>query len=110
MLACYALIEQKGRGVVYYGSARLKQSSPHWARAVELGREVANLLGCTTWSGGWGGAPEPLCIARLMARLPLPAQRGRKGLAQPPYLFLSISARAGQHPMSPRAQPSCPPV
>ena len=57
MLACYALIERQGRGVVYYGSARLKQDSPHWARSVELGREVATLLGCTTWSGehraGW---------------------------------------------------------
>ena len=52
LLACYALIEKQGRGVVYYGSARLKQDSPHWERAVHLGRDVANLLGCTTWSGG----------------------------------------------------------
>ena len=51
LLACYALIEQRGRGVVYYGSARLKQSSPHWVMAVELGREVSTLLGSTTWSG-----------------------------------------------------------
>ena len=49
LLAAYALIEKRGRGVVYYGSARLRQDSPHWQRAVELGREVANLLGCTTW-------------------------------------------------------------
>lgn len=52
LLACYALIEKHGRGVVYYGSARLKQDSPHWQRAVDLGRDVAQLLGCTTWSGG----------------------------------------------------------
>lgn len=37
------------------GSARLKHDSPHWQRAVELGRDVAALLGCTTWSG---------CVAR----------------------------------------------
>lgn len=58
LLECYALIEKLGRGVVYYGSARLKQSSPHWARAVELGKQVAELLGCTTWSGGGPGMME----------------------------------------------------
>lgn len=52
LLACFALIEKMGRGPVYYGSARLKQDSPHWERAVQLGRDVANLLGSTTWSGG----------------------------------------------------------
>ena len=58
LLECYALIENLGRGVVYYGSARLKQDSPHWGRAVELGRQVAELLGCTTWSGGGPGMME----------------------------------------------------
>ncbi len=58
LLECYALIEKLGRGVVYYGSARLKQDSPHWARAVELGQRVAELLGCTTWSGGGPGMME----------------------------------------------------
>lgn len=33
LLACYALVERLGRGVVYYGSARLRRNSPHWARA-----------------------------------------------------------------------------
>lgn len=54
--------------MVYYGSARLKQSSPHWERAVELGREVATLLGCTTWSGGWGRAPGGSRARRRPAR------------------------------------------
>lgn len=58
LLECYALIEKLGRGVVYYGSARLKQNSPHWARAVELGKQVSELLGCTTWSGGGPGMME----------------------------------------------------
>ena len=44
-----------GRGVVYYGSARLKDDSPHWIRSWELGRDVASLLGVTTWSGGGPG-------------------------------------------------------
>ena len=65
MLACYALIERLGRGVVYYGSARLKQDSPHWGRAVELGREVATLLGSTTWSG----APLLLLLLTLLSFL-----------------------------------------
>ena len=58
LLECYALIQKLGRGVVYYGSARLKQDSPHWGRAVELGQQVAQLLGCTTWSGGGPGMME----------------------------------------------------
>lgn len=33
LLACYALVERLGRGVVYYGSARLRRESPHWGRA-----------------------------------------------------------------------------
>jgi hypothetical protein len=65
MLACYSLIERKGRGVVYYGSARLKQDSPHWDRAVQLGRNVAQLLGCTTWSGGGPGMMEAATIGAL---------------------------------------------
>ncbi len=58
MLEAYALIERLGRGVVYYGSARLKSSSAHWGRAQALGRDVAKLLGCTTWSGGGPGMME----------------------------------------------------
>jgi hypothetical protein len=58
LLQCYALIERLGRGVVYYGSARLKANSAHWDRAHELGRQVARLLGCTTWSGGGPGMME----------------------------------------------------
>lgn len=42
----------------YYGSARLKEDSVHWGRARELGRQVAELLGCTTWSGGGPGMME----------------------------------------------------
>ncbi|PRW60062.1 sugar kinase [Chlorella sorokiniana] len=67
LLACYALIEKQGRGVVYYGSARLKQDSPHWERAVHLGRDVANLLGCTTWSGGGPGMMEAATQGALLA-------------------------------------------
>ncbi|KAK2075722.1 hypothetical protein QBZ16_001463 [Prototheca wickerhamii] len=56
LLACYALIERLGRGVVYYGSARLRRDSPHWADAADLGARVARLLGpVTTWSGGGPG-------------------------------------------------------
>ncbi|KAL4854982.1 ADP-dependent ribose-1-phosphate kinase [Chlorella vulgaris] len=71
MLACYSLIERKGRGVVYYGSARLKQDSPHWDRAVQLGRDVAQLLGCTTWSGGGPGMMEAATIGALSVGKPV---------------------------------------
>ncbi len=62
MLEAYALIERLGRGVVYYGSARLKSTSAHWDRARTLGRDVAKLLGCTTWSGGGPGMMEAATI------------------------------------------------
>lgn len=72
LLACYALIEKLGRGVVYYGSARLKRDSAHWGRAAELGREVAALLGCTTWSGGGPGMMEAATIG--VSPLPQPSR------------------------------------
>ena len=43
------------RACRYYGSARLKADSVHWGRAESLGRAVAQLLGCTSWSGGGPG-------------------------------------------------------
>jgi len=67
LLACYALVQRLGRGVVYYGSARLKQDSAHWARAVDLGRDVSKLLGCTTWSGGGPGMMEAASHGALEA-------------------------------------------
>ena len=66
MLEAYALIERLGRGVVYYGSARLKSSSVHWDRAQTLGRDVAKLLGCTTWSGGGPGMMEAATLGALL--------------------------------------------
>lgn len=71
MLECYALIERKGRGVVYYGSARLREGSPHWAEAQLLGAEVAKLLGCTTWTGGGPGMMEAATRGALAAGYPV---------------------------------------
>lgn len=48
---CYELINRLGRGVVYLGSARLGGDHPHYKQSLELAREVANLLDCTSWSG-----------------------------------------------------------
>ncbi|KFM25332.1 putative sugar kinase [Auxenochlorella protothecoides] len=67
LLACYALIERLGRGVVYYGSARLRRESPHWRTAVQLGEQVARLLGSTTWSGGGPGMMEAATEGALAA-------------------------------------------
>lgn len=44
-----------GRGVVYYGSARLKDDSRHWEQAQQLGHAVAKLLHSPTWSGAGPG-------------------------------------------------------
>ena len=67
LLQCYSLIARLGRGVVYYGSARLKESSPYWDQAVALGRDVATLLGSTTWSGGGPGMMEAATRGALQA-------------------------------------------
>ncbi|CAL8468805.1 g8346 [Coccomyxa elongata] len=71
LLQCYALIERLGRGVVYYGSARLKAASPHWDRARQLGADVARLLGCTTWSGGGPGMMEAATLGAMDADKPV---------------------------------------
>ena len=75
MLEAYALIEKLGRGVVYYGSARLKSTSAHWDRARALGRDVAKLLGCTTWSGGGPGMMEAATLGTCYAPVMLTGRR-----------------------------------
>lgn len=67
LLACYALIERKGRGVVYYGSARLRDGSDHWGRSRVLGATVAKLLNCTTWTGGGPGMMEAATLGAMDA-------------------------------------------
>lgn len=71
LLQCYSLIHKKGRGVVYYGSARLKQDSPYWAKAMELGKQVARLLRVTTWSGGGPGMMEAATLGAAEAGYPI---------------------------------------
>lgn len=71
LLACYHLIEHKGRGVVYYGSARLKNGNVHWERARALGADVAKLLGCTTWTGGGPGMMEAATKGAMDAGCPV---------------------------------------
>ena len=65
MLMSYELINRKGRGVVYLGSARLKSPHPFYEEARALGREVYQLLGSTSWSGAGPGIMEaPLVGAK----------------------------------------------
>ena len=72
LLACYSLIEKKGRGVVYYGSARLKEGSPHWEAAKSLASNVAGLLKTsTTWSGGGPGMMQAAALGALEAGYPV---------------------------------------
>lgn len=67
LLACYELINAIGRGVVYYGSARLKADSPHFIRSRELGKMVAELLGSPTWTGGGPGMMEAASLGAMDA-------------------------------------------
>lgn len=55
MEQCYELIHRLGRGVVYLGSSRMGPGHPHYSPTLELAREIANLLDCTTWTGAGPG-------------------------------------------------------
>ena len=67
LLQCYELISSIGRGVVYYGSARLKPDSPHFKRARELGARVSTMLGTPTWTGGGPGMMEAASLGAMDA-------------------------------------------
>ncbi|KAL1811430.1 hypothetical protein ACET3Z_021495 [Daucus carota] len=64
---CYQLINRLGRGVVYLGSSRLGDDHPHYNQSLELAREVANLLDCTSWSGVGPGLMDAVTQGALEA-------------------------------------------
>ncbi|GLI60600.1 hypothetical protein VaNZ11_002773 [Volvox africanus] len=71
LLGCYALITRLGRGAVYFGSARLAQSSPYWQRAIRLAERVAILLGSPVWTGGGPGMMRAASEGGLRAGVPV---------------------------------------
>ena len=71
LLRCHELIHSIGRGVVYYGSARLGPESPHHASARALGKAVAELLGSPTWTGGGPGMMEAVMLGAMDADTPV---------------------------------------
>nr|GLL22540.1 probable cytokinin riboside 5'-monophosphate phosphoribohydrolase LOGL10 [Ipomoea trifida] len=64
---CYELIHRLGRGVVYLGSARMGPGHPHYTQAFELGKEIATLLDCTSWSGAGSGLMDAVTKGALQA-------------------------------------------
>ncbi|KAJ9182579.1 hypothetical protein P3X46_006560 [Hevea brasiliensis] len=68
---CYELIERLGRGVVYLGSSRMGPDHPHYWKAWELGREVAKLLDCTSWTGAGPGLMDASIKGALEAGKPV---------------------------------------
>ncbi|XP_076954202.1 uncharacterized protein LOC143628514 [Bidens hawaiensis] len=68
---CYDLIRRLGRGVVYLGSARMGPGHPHYIQTQDLAREVANLLGCTSWSGAGPGLMDAATQGALEAGKPV---------------------------------------
>ncbi|KAL2495997.1 putative lysine decarboxylase family protein [Forsythia ovata] len=68
---CYKLIQRLGRGVVYLGSSRLGPNHPHYAEAFELGKEIASLLDCTSWSGAGPGLMDAVTKGALQAGKPV---------------------------------------
>ncbi|XP_074344501.1 putative cytokinin riboside 5'-monophosphate phosphoribohydrolase LOGL10 isoform X1 [Apium graveolens] len=68
---CYELINRLGRGVVYLGSSRLGGDHPHYKKSLELAREVANLLDCTSWSGVGPGLMDAVNQGALEAGKPV---------------------------------------
>ncbi|KAI3920431.1 hypothetical protein MKX01_000770 [Papaver californicum] len=68
---CYELIERLGRGVLYLGSSRMGPDHPHFLQTLELGREVAMLLNCTSWSGVGPGLMDAATKGALQAGKPV---------------------------------------
>lgn len=68
---CFALVERLGRGVVYLGSARVKESHSHYVHARSLSKEIAHTLDCTTWSGGGAGMMDAATRGALDANKPV---------------------------------------
>lgn len=68
---CYELIRRLGRGVVYLGSARMGPGHDHYIQTQELAREVASLLGCTSWTGAGPGLMDAATRGALEAGKPV---------------------------------------
>ncbi|KAI3769177.1 hypothetical protein L6452_00277 [Arctium lappa] len=68
---CYELIRRLGRGVVYLGSSRMGPGHEHYIQTQELAREVAHLLGCTSWSGAGPGLMDAATQGALEAGKPV---------------------------------------
>ncbi|XWS09723.1 hypothetical protein CRYUN_Cryun39dG0013700 [Craigia yunnanensis] len=68
---CYKLIHRLGRGVVYLGSSRMGPGHPHYSQTLELNREIANLLDCTTWTGAGPGLMDAAIKGALQAGKPV---------------------------------------
>ncbi|XP_010675863.2 probable cytokinin riboside 5'-monophosphate phosphoribohydrolase LOGL10 isoform X1 [Beta vulgaris subsp. vulgaris] len=68
---CYELIHRLGRGVIYIGSARPGSDHPHYMQALELSREIAYMLGSTTWTGAGPGLMDAAIRGALQAGKPV---------------------------------------
>ncbi|XP_021288253.1 uncharacterized protein LOC110419500 [Herrania umbratica] len=68
---CYELIHRLGRGVVYLGSSRMGPGHPHYSQTLELSREIANLLDCTTWTGAGPGLMDAAITGAFQAKKPV---------------------------------------
>ncbi|KAL5700205.1 hypothetical protein ACHQM5_025682 [Ranunculus cassubicifolius] len=68
---CYELIQKLGRGVVYLGSSRMGPGHPHYDQTLELGREIASLLDCTTWTGVGPGLMDAATKGALEVEKPV---------------------------------------
>ncbi|CAL5402692.1 unnamed protein product [Camellia sinensis] len=66
--------EQKnllGRGVAYLGSSRMGPTHPHYLQALELGKEIAILLNCTSWTGAGPGLMDAATKGAMQAGKPV---------------------------------------
>ncbi|XP_050220371.1 uncharacterized protein LOC126670637 [Mercurialis annua] len=69
--SCYELVHRLGRGVVYLGSSRMEPDHPHYVQTLELSREVAKLLDCTSWSGVGPGLMDASIKGAMQAGKPV---------------------------------------
>ncbi|XP_020530738.1 probable cytokinin riboside 5'-monophosphate phosphoribohydrolase LOGL9 isoform X2 [Amborella trichopoda] len=82
IMRCYEIIQRLERGVVYLGSSRMNSDHPYFLQAVELGREVAILLDCTTWTGAGPGLMDAAAKGAMEAGKPVGGFKIRKEAGQ----------------------------
>lgn len=68
---CYEIIDRLGRGAVYLGASLMGPDHPYYSQVSQLAKEIAIMLGCTTWSGAGPGLMDAVIKGALEVGKPI---------------------------------------